>query len=377
VKLHRRPPDRHSSHPPRRGGPWLPALVAVSLACAPSLPASYQRSRAAAERAYVHGRYAEAAQHWQRAAREASRQRDRDEAAYRAAVSLERAGRYAQATRLYDDIARIPGHPRASRAAFARAKLEILHGNVHKGHHLLEYALRAHPDSGLAPAALRRYLRWLQRQEGTAAVLRYLSAAIRQLDATELAEHLHYAYAGALSASGKITKALDRYLYVARRFPYPHGALWDDALWHASQLQERLGNHRAAVGHLRRMLAQREPPSAPGTYQRPRYAQSQFRIAELYRDRLGDPDAAQREFLKVYTDHPDSRLRDDALWAAALVARDAGNQRGACAALQPLVRDLPDSRFAPCAPLLCPELSSPDARPCRSYIRRQIEQAKP
>jgi tetratricopeptide (TPR) repeat protein len=239
---------------------------------------------------------------------------------------------------------------------------------------MLQRAVHEHPDSGLAPHALRQYLRWLQQREGTASVLSYLDQTLAQVRSEELTEHLHYAYAGALADLGRTRAARDRYLYVAKRFPYPHGALWDDALWHASHLEEKLGRYRAAIRHLKRMLAEREPPSAPGTYQRPRYAESQFRIAVLYRDQLHDLDAAYREFWRVYRDHADSRLRDDALWEAALAARARGKRAHTCAALERLLLDFPDSRYTPCLHWLCARLRHDADRSCRSYLRQQIRE---
>jgi len=184
---------------------------------------------------------------------------------------------------------------------------------------------------------------------------------------------LHYFRAAALERAGRTQTARDRFLYVADHYPYPRGALWDDALWHASLAEEKLGRFRAAVTHLERMLAEREPPSPPGSYERPRYDESRFRIAVLYRDRLNDPAAAARNFWRVFTDHPKSLLRDDALWQVALLNRRLGDRAAACSALETLIGELPDSRFAPCAGELCPQLRKQDARSCRPYIRRDLE----
>jgi tetratricopeptide (TPR) repeat protein len=349
-------------------GLWL-------FACAPTFPATYQRACAAAQRAYASGRYAEAARYWLAAAREAEAPRDRGEAEYRAAASLERAGRTEEAARQYDAIARDPKQERAARAAFARAQLEIRSGNAALGYRRLERALRDHPDSGLAPAALHRILRHVEDQGGLEAVLARLRVLIAALDRTELAETLHYAYAVTLERSGQLRPARDRYLYVATRFPYPSGALWDDSLWHASELEEKLGDYRAAIRHLERMLAERETSSFPGSSQRPRFDDARLRIGLLYRDRLGDLGAARREFWKLYTDHPDSVLRDDALWDAALTARAEGDPDGTCDTLRHLVREFQDSRYAPCAVSLCPGLSSPGKRSCHAYLRREIDAA--
>ena len=358
--------------PLRRAVNWLAAAVLLA-ACAPSLPAAYEQSRAAAERAYVHGRYEEAATHWKQAAQAATRQRDRNEARYRAAVSLQRAGKTEEAARLYEQVAAVEHNERAARAAYDRARLEIAHGDAGKGYLLLRKALEEHPNSGLAAGALRSYLRWLSRRGGPQAELDALDPLIAKLGRTELGEYLHYSRAAALEREGRIRTARDRYLYVADHYPYPRGALWDDALWHASLAEEKLGRFHAAIAHLERMLAEREPPSPPGSYERPRYDDSRFRIAVLYRDRLNDPSAAARNFWLVFTDHPKSLLRDDALWEVALLSRRMGDRTATCDALETLVKELPDSRFAPCAGELCPQLRKQDTRACRAYIRRHLE----
>ncbi|HMR08128.1 MAG TPA: hypothetical protein PKA88_20245, partial [Polyangiaceae bacterium] len=77
---------------------WAAAAVCGLLgACGPSLPEPYLQSRAAAERAYAHGRYDEAAAHWRDAAANAARKKDRADALYRHAASLRRAGKTRQA----------------------------------------------------------------------------------------------------------------------------------------------------------------------------------------------------------------------------------------------------------------------------------------
>ena len=78
----------------------------------------------------MHGRYQEAADHWLEAAESAERQRDRNEARYRAAVSLQRAGKFAEASRWFEQLAELEHNERAARAAFDRARLEIAQGDA-------------------------------------------------------------------------------------------------------------------------------------------------------------------------------------------------------------------------------------------------------
>jgi hypothetical protein len=126
-----------------------------------------------------------------------------------------------------------------------------------------------------------------------------------------------------------------------------------------------------AIELLERMLAEQEPSSLGGSYARPRYGPAQYRIAELYRDRVGDKAKAIRAFHRVWTDHPTSLLRDDALWNAARLEREQGEPAAACATLRTLIQGVPDTRYAPCAHLLCPELR-PSKSECHPYVVRTL-----
>jgi hypothetical protein len=174
-----------------------------------------------------------------------------------------------------------------------------------------------------------------------------------------------------LDALGESTRAREAYLRVADRFPYPHGAYWDDALFHASECELRLGNAAGAIALLERMLAAREASHLSGSYERPRFADAAYRVAELYRDREHDSAAARRAFRGVFVDYPFSTLRDDALWQEALLAR-AASEGAACAPLGLLVAQLPDSRYAPCAHEICRTLAPIAGRACAPYIEREV-----
>ncbi len=352
-------------------------LALLPLACAPTLPRPYLEARGAAERAYSSGRYDEAAQHWREAARQAKEPRNRDEALYRVGASLDRAGRYPQAEAAYDQLLELAPHSgRAARAAYDKAVIEVEHGDSAKGYHLLEQVMLDYPRSGPADSALHRVLIHADQQGGPAAALAELDRLIPKLDKSELSERLHYFYARYLDEAGRTQAARDRYLYTAKRFPYPYGAYWDDALYRASVDDEKLGNYKGAIADLQLMLKQQEPSSMQGSYERPRMDQAQMQIAILYRDKLHDPVAARRAFHKVWTDHPTSLRKDDALWDEALLAKEAGDQDNACSVLSTLAHGQPDSRYVPCAQELCPTAPPPTkGRSCHDYIRRQAQAA--
>lgn len=351
-----------------------PALLCLVLAaCAPTLPPGFTEERAAAERAYAAGRYEEAAEHWARAEQAAERRRDQTEARYRRAAALRRAGRNAEAQALLAALGTDrPKSARAARAAFDHADIEIEHGDAEKGWTELEAAIRAHPRSGLALGALSRLARHREERAGAEAALGLLAEVGEKGGSSELREQALYERARLLEKLGRDEQALAAFLDTATRYPYPAGALWDDALYSASLLDEKLGRPARAIEHLERMLREQEPSSLnQGSYARPRYGAARFRVAELYRDRVGDKARAAREFRRVWDEHPTSLLKDDALWQAARLERELGRQDRACDLMETLVEGSPDSRFARCANALCPT-QKPARGECHEYVIREL-----
>ncbi|MCC6898907.1 MAG: tetratricopeptide repeat protein [Polyangiaceae bacterium] len=352
----------------------LAALLVLGVACAPALPQSFAEQRSAAERAYAAGRYDEAADHWAKAEAAAKRRRDQTEARYRRAAALRRAGRHEDARRLLEELERTrPRSARAARAAFERADIEIETGNAERGFAELEAAIRKYPRSGLALGALARLARQREERAGAEAALALLAEIGRTGGSNELRERALFDRARLLEKLGRDTEALAAFLDAAARFPYPEGALWDDALHSASVLEEKLGRPDRAIAHLERMLREKEPSSLKqGSYERPRYAAARYRVAELYRDRIGDKARATREFRRVWDEHPTSLLKDDALWQAARIERERGRSEAACELLEVLRSDAPDSRFAACATALCPTLPRGKAE-CHDYVLRDLD----
>lgn len=340
--------------------------------CAASQSGELARLDAAAERAYSAGRYAEAAARWREAADRSRRPADRDEARYRQGASLARAGQANPALAVFDQLLRdSPRGVRAARATLDRARLQMAAGAPDASQKSLELLIENYPESGLAPLALHDLLGLLVPR-GELAIRAYLNARIATLEETELGEHLHAAYAASLERSGDLDGARARYLLVAELYPYPRGALWDDALFRAADLAARSGAPTQAIQYLERMLGKREAAYIQGSYERGRYGEAQYRIAELYRDALHDPARARAAFERLWSAHRTSRLRDDAAWNAALLAAGSGDSDGACQDLQALVTEIPSSRYAACAPHLCSRITlPPEAGTCHEYVIRR------
>jgi tetratricopeptide (TPR) repeat protein len=358
----------------RGGGLAKLALALLVTACGPSLGDAYERSFSAGQRAHHAGRYEEAARAYEQAARDAQRVKDRDEALFLVARMHDKRGAHVEAkAALARLVAVSPEGPRAGRAAFEQAHLEIEHGDAERGWAMLFEATRRYPKNGLARPSIKRMIAHQLDRGGDEAVLAWIKGPARVLRGTDVEEDLDYEAALALERMGKLVEARDAFLATARAHPYPFGSLTDDALWRASLVEEQLGHDQAAIAHLRTMLAARESSHVTGSYERPRYSPAQMRIAELYRDKLHDHAAARRELHKLYTDHPNSILRDDALWAEARLAKEDGDKGDACSLAERLQREFPESRYAACAPLVCEKAKPlPRGKTCADYIAREV-----
>lgn len=348
-------------------------LALCGMGCAATKPEPFLNERARAERHYSHGRYAEAATAWKRAAAATDRRSDETEAHFRAASAELRAGNLEAAARSYKRVLAIaPDGSRAARAAYELGLIEIEQGRPEQGEKQLALVITRYQESALAERAFLRLLSRLEQRRTLGQLLEFVDETLAKVSQPELSERLCYTRAGLLARQGRHAQAKLEYLRMADRFPYPEGALWDDALWHAAELERQQGKPEQALAHLERMLKEVEPAHFQGSYARSRYAEAQFRIAEIYRDDLAREREALVAFRKVFSEHPTSLLRDDALWQEALLARRTRNDKTACSALELLLDAIPESRFAPCAPLLCPRLRPPTSRSCRRYIERSL-----
>ncbi len=353
----------------------LGVLAWWACSCAPSWPRPYLLAQAAAERAYSSGRYEEAARYYHDAALHAVKTKDRDEMLYLEATSEERAGRTREAREDYEALEKLaPDGPRAARSAYEVAEMEVAQGDKDRGYRMIEAVMRRYPRSGIARRAMQRYVEHLDSEQGEAAGLAYLRANKAWFDANGLGEDAMYSIARHLESLGQLEQARDAYLQCAKEHPYPGGSLWDDALWHASLLDEKLGDPKKAIADLDTMLREREESTFSGSYERPRYASAQMRKAVLYRDALHDHATAIREFRKLFDDFTTSLQRDDALWAEAKLEAEDGNGQQACATMKLLADKLPKSRYVPCASLVCPTQGASGAPDkCRHYIEREFE----
>ena len=323
-----------------------------------------------ADNASERGNPREAARRFDDAAGVARLARDRDAARHAAARMLARAGETDEAIGRLDAIAaESPPGPEAASAFYDAASLRLLHGDAARGWTAMEAMIHRFPGDGDARPALHRWLAHMDDEGGPARTLEWLRANQPELDRTERAEETAYEVALRLERL-RDPHARAAFLAVAERWPYPGGALWDDALFHASAVAEADGLPLEAAHDLARMLAARERAIVVGSAERGRYAPAQLHLGELYR-RLGDHAKARATFHALFTEFPESNLRDRGLFEEALLLQEDGDVAAACERLGQLVREIPGSRYVPCALERCPTLHArPAGAPatCHGYL---------
>ncbi len=340
------------------------ALVVVACASGPS---PFAVHFAHGERAETAGRHAEAANAFDAAARSEGAKRERDHAAFLAALEYARAGDVKEASARFEAIARAGGE----HAPQARWELITLDMATHAPSvpSELDDFVKTYPNSGLAYPALQARLRIAREVGGEPEALGVLQAVEPAVAKTDSAPRIAYEIAESLAKLGKLDEARSAFISVATRWPYP-GEYFDDALYRASELDETLGHIPDAIADLTRMLAVLESSVWPGSYVRPRFPDAGWRIAVLYRDKVGDKKRAIAAFERYVDSFPNALRRDEALWQANKLDEEA-----ACDRLAKLVSVTPDSRYVPCVVAKCPAVTRPKQSHapdrCHAYILRE------
>ena len=342
-------------------------------ACGSMHGVEFQLAMRTADQATEQGDLREAARRFEKAAGLALLARDRDEAKHAAARSWARAGASDAALHALDALAAQspPGLESAS-ALFEAAllRLDMDHADAEAWRSVESVILRF-PSDGTARPALQRWLGHLEEAGGPTLALAWLERVRPVLDRTDRAEEIAFETARYAEAS-HAPNARSLYLAVAARWPYPGGALWDLALWRASELALSQGKPADAASDLEQLLAKRERASFVGSAERAHYADAQLKVGEIYRDRLQAPERALGAFHALYRDFPDSPLRERGLFEEALLRRQLGQGARGCADFATLLHEFPDSRYAPCALRECPDLperpgkNAPTA--CHAYL---------
>ncbi len=361
----------------KRLAPLAFAVLVAGCGRAPATP--YQVAFAQGERAETAGRFADAASGYDAASKVAPNERERAHADFASAEMSIRAGdRATGAAKLRKIATASPPGEHTAEAAYRIANLEISENDA-QGWLELEHAMAKFPNDGLAHRSLQRLSAHVEEGSGKGAAIAWLEKIAPSFADTELDQAVAYETAKRVEANGDLTGARARYLAIADKWPYPHGAFWDDSLYAMAVIDERAGKYDEAIADLNRMLADRETASMIGSYERPKYEPAAWKIAVIERDRLHNADAARAAFHRIYTDFTTSLKRDDALWEESKIARTSGNGADACGPLSTLVDKFPDSRYVPCALAACPAISRPSKsaapKTCPSYLLKTSRNA--
>lgn len=349
---------------------FVAAACLVACGHAPASP--YQVAFATGERAEGAGRYTEAAHDFDDASKVAPNAREKNHAEYAAAQVLIRGGDRSSGAAKLRAIANLsPPDEHSGEAAYEVANIEIEENDANAWIDL-EKAMTQFPNEGDAHRALQRLAIHIADASGPNAAIDWLRKIQPTFEQTELVQAVHWEIAKRVDASGDLVSARSLYLEIARRWPYPHGAYWDNSLFRMSAIDEKNGHFDDAISDLEEMLHQREEASVLGSYERPMYEPAAWHIAEIYRDDLHDDAKAASAFHRVYAEFTTSLKRDDALWEEAKVWRKDNDASTSCSRLSTLVNQFPDSRYVPCITTMCADVTRPSKskapKECPAYV---------
>ncbi|MBK7399149.1 MAG: tetratricopeptide repeat protein [Myxococcales bacterium] len=357
-----------------------PLVLAIALAlgaCGTVGGAPFVRAMSAGDKAYTHGRYREAAELYEQAAATAERPKDRDEALYTAARCWERIGEDKKALAHYQKLTEeTPPGERSFRAAYRAANLLTSQGKEKEAQALLRKILEKAPDQAIARRALRLVVEQIEATEGKAAAEAFERKLYPSVEKSGLGEAICNDLARRKGDAGDHATAAKEYGACADKYPYPFGALWDDALFHASIEHEAAGDPKAAVADLEKMLAVHEASYGNGSYDRPRMPAAALRVGELQRDKLGDKEAARKAFGRVFAEFPASVQCARAIFFAAQLDKEASRTGDACSLGKRLLEKYPHTKWARRADEVCPALA-PDVEKLRAEREKRRKKGLP
>ena len=290
------------------------------------------------DEALVRGEPLRAAEHYGRAERAAARGKDRREARYRRARALWRAGRRDEALTLMRSLFASgrpsgPASVRAARAALDAGLWLVAMQRETEALALWAEALARLASRPTAAAILERAVHLVEQRDGADGALRWLAAhAARTPAGSDLREEALWQRGRLLRAAGRPSEAVEALEALLAAFPPPRGRRWDEALWALADLHEAEERLEEAVEALLRLAEVQEPTWLIGSYTRARMPRAMLRAGELLL-RAGRLEAADAVLERLPARFPDSRLRDDALLAAARGWLEAGQTDRACARL--------------------------------------------
>lgn len=348
---------------PRRSSPRRSAiLVAVVLGC--SAPATLSELKLAERRADagdVDGAVAayKAAQQKCGALRPKRRAVAAcSEAMLGEAEVLERAGRTRAAIAAYLAIppralanADEPDEMTAAIAYYRAGELQLREGDEKAAWTALWKVVTDFPDEPTAADALRRLLED-GRGRDARALAEQLAALLTALASTAIADNLLWTLAD-LNEHELANLPAARAFYDRIPLDHPQSGLRDDARWHAARLSRELKDPAGAARRLRALLATREVAFGAGSYFSIWLDDAQLELGKVLRDELADLPGAIAAFERLPKHYPASILKDDALYELAVTQAKGGDRQRACASLEKLAKQSPDSKYVERGKELC------------------------
>lgn len=258
---------------------------------------------------------------------------------------LERAGRTREAIAAYLAIpARAPDDAATSALALQRAgELQLAAGDATAAWTSLWRVVTDWPDEGPAADALRRLLED-GRGRDARALADQMEKVLGALAKSGVADNLLWSLAD-LTEHELANPTAARALYDRIPVEYPKSGLRDDARWHGARISRAIGDPQGSVKRLRGLLGTREVAFGTGSYFSIWLDDAQLELGRVLRDDLHDLPGAIAAFERLPKDYPASILKDDALFELAMTEKAAGHADRACAAIEKLVKQAPDSKY--------------------------------
>ena len=258
---------------------------------------------------------------------------------------LAHAGRTQQAIDAYLAIpARVPDDLTTNATAVERAgELQLRAGATVAAWTSLWRVVTDWPNEPAAVDALRSLL-GDGRSRDPRALADEMEKLLTSLAKTAVADNLLWSLAD-LDEHELANAAAARALYDRIPVDYPKSGLRDDARWHGARISRAMGDPEGAVKRLRGLVGTRDVAWISGSYFSIWLDDAQLLLGRVLRDDLHDLTGAIKAFERLPKDYPASILRDDALFELAVTQHAAGNQDKACAAIEKLVKQTPDSKY--------------------------------
>jgi tetratricopeptide (TPR) repeat protein len=268
------------------------------------------------------------------------------EAAFDSAVKLRREGRFRPAAEAFEALA--AAHPRARRAPHALAIAASIRlwqlGERDRAKALCDRVLAGPDDVPGLMLALTERLALERDRGGPKAELALVHTLYDRRKTASYAPYLLLRASRILE--GDLDQPIAALVPVRRIVESFEGSSWaDEATIAEARLLRKLGRSDEALRSYRRLIATHTESFIVGEYDSDFLDEAYFELADTLERDLTDGEAAEKAFLELVDEMPESIRVDDALHRAEAIARSRGDEKAAERYHQTLVRLRPASRF--------------------------------